>query len=706
MIELSVHDCFRVHLFIDINELTRNYSRQILDIVKNTSTIDKLLSMSSQEFADVSTQLKREKEHAHFIKVSESHQRSMLEEMEAKRRETMNIQSELWRQGDKMAVNTNSDAAESFGSKQRTHSDLTENMLPPGGLDASYDDADNTDANSGSGSDSVDLSAESNTEKQGKPKSGFVDLSKRFITKKPNKTASDDVLEMKKDEEEMIKREKVAYSSVETPSNGSIATTIHQTVPKVLDLLKSSKTSSTDLPTKTIETSEIPVITDTTPVRLMCSNGQANFTLFRPGGLPMECTAVLTDRRVQGLLKPSVSIEGRTRISDLERFIIETAARGRKIIATCRIFIGKNVSSPDSGFRRFCDEFTQDRRAGISNIRENVQFYVIPPLLKGSLTILRGLEGNDLTHTLYGIIVSRDPGPSEYINARPEIYKDSEDMAKSPIKEDDSLDNSNGLIIPHTVPLNTMMPPASQATPFVVNNQYSNISAASAATGLNVSMHANASNLNIKQNITPSFAMPVYSNIQSNHSLASSAIPNSNQSFVNFPGNGHPVSPAGLPLGNMTQGLTLGQNQPRAGLLPPRGAVALQLGQALSQRPLQFPLGQQAQPRPLSLNQGLLQTPRPAHGGLIINSNMNASSSLPSTASFSSNGVFSSYPTQKQVDTIHETAKFCVQNGAQTIQMLKQKPNAQVSTPFLFETHERYQEFHTVLKQYLGRMNQ
>jgi hypothetical protein len=47
----------------------------------------------------------------------------------------------------------------------------------------------------------------------------------------------------------------------------------------------------------------------------------------------MRCTGSLNDRRVQGLLDVQFNIDGRTRITELERFLNEVIARGKKIIS-------------------------------------------------------------------------------------------------------------------------------------------------------------------------------------------------------------------------------------------------------------------------------------------------------------------------------------------------------------------------------------
>lgn len=127
---------------------------------------------------------------------------------------------------------------------------------------------------------------------------------------------------------------------------------------------------------------------------------------------------------------------------------------GRKIIATCKIFVRRDQSDQEPAYRRLCNEFVEDRRAGLINIREHVQFYVVPPQLKGAITVLRSVEGNDTHHTLYGIMVTKDPGPPEYVNAPPETMDLIDDMPPSPVNDMDAPSimsgSPSGLPIPST----------------------------------------------------------------------------------------------------------------------------------------------------------------------------------------------------------------------------------------------------------------
>jgi hypothetical protein len=145
---------------------------------------------------------------------------------------------------------------------------------------------------------------------------------------------------------------------------------------------------------------------------------------------------------VQGLIKNSFLIEGRTRILELEKFLNEVILQGRKIIAPFRLELTFSNDDNDntntensSNYKKFCEEFTSDQRAGISNISNVTQVYIVPPLLMHYISLLDNFaennNSNDINNEglkkdeninksfLYGIIVSKEAGPKIYTTAAP-----------------------------------------------------------------------------------------------------------------------------------------------------------------------------------------------------------------------------------------------------------------------------------------------
>jgi hypothetical protein len=65
-----------------------------------------------------------------------------------------------------------------------------------------------------------------------------------------------------------------------------------------------------------------------------------------------------------------------------------------------------------------------------------------------------------------------------------------------------------------------------------------------------------------------------------------------------------------------------------------------------------------------------------------------------------SSNSYSHIPPQ-QLEVMQKVAQFCAENGAQTIQMLKEKDGAISLMPFIFEGQEGYQDFLNILKDIL-----
>lgn len=370
----------------------------------------------------------------------------------------------------------------------------------------------------------------------------------------------------------------------------------------------------------------------------------------------------MTHRRVQGLIKPFVSIDYRTKIADLEKFIIQSSASGRKIIATCYIFV-KGASSPESGYSRLCKDYTEDRKAGLQNVKENVQFYIIPPQLKGALTILRSLEGQDTSHTLYGIIVAREEGPAKYVQMsmssfnQYDVDDDGQPMAKSPEYDTMTDDTANDLSIHQMIMSNVSytpnaIPPVASAIPRPILGQPRPL---------------------VPQNVLNiPHSLPINAGVPRGVPAAVSGL--------NFAP--RPMNALGLPPAfNIPRPLSVPSNNlPLKPLMPPQNA-----GLAI---PIANPRGI-TMPRPLS---GL---PMPSMAG------MNAPRAV--ATGQAQVPSFDSQPFQKQRDIVRQVAQFCIDNGPETIAFLKNKDTARMSTPFLFEGHSAFNEFHGILKQLLGR---
>lgn len=245
-----------------------------------------------------------------------------------------------------------------------------------------------------------------------------VDAVTRFTTNAPRPKApridtSDEALEVSKP----------APPSVESPRKA----------PSLLEILKASKTNSMDADDEEYEpevraahkkssgSKHPPTPTGAgaasgyvPTMRLINNEGGTDFVITRPGGIVINASAMVNDKRVQGSVKPTFNIDGRTRIKELDRFAQDVIASGRKIVAVC-VFLVFHDGSADSSYNKFCDEFTRDSRAGISNVSDGVQAYVIPPGLKDSVSILQGVKFHSHlpnTGVLFGVIITKESGSS------------------------------------------------------------------------------------------------------------------------------------------------------------------------------------------------------------------------------------------------------------------------------------------------------
>lgn len=81
-------------------------------------------------------------------------------------------------------------------------------------------------------------------------------------------------------------------------------------------------------------------------------------------------------------------------------------------------------SSGPSAYDKFCDEFTAAQRAAICNCANGVQLHIVPPTLKHVISLLRTATTAEPTpqqgNVLYGIIITKEPGPQQYVDSSAE----------------------------------------------------------------------------------------------------------------------------------------------------------------------------------------------------------------------------------------------------------------------------------------------
>jgi hypothetical protein len=227
--------------------------------------------------------------------------------------------------------------------------------------------------------------------------------------KSPNKPVS--FLEILK------KQQQSSGSGSNTPSNAMTATTSVQSPAKSIVSASASTGAASGSATSI---SRIP------RYRLLSRDNTQVFTITKPNGIVMKTTALVSDSRLQGLLKADFNIDGRTKIPEVERFTQELLQSGRRILGTA-VFVANDSSSSGgpavtSGYRRFCDEFTKDQRAGMCTVSDIVQVYLVPPTFKSSISLLKTLtlSGESKLSSMglgviWGIVTSREKGSDAFI---------------------------------------------------------------------------------------------------------------------------------------------------------------------------------------------------------------------------------------------------------------------------------------------------
>lgn len=140
---------------------------------------------------------------------------------------------------------------------------------------------------------------------------------------------------------------------------------------------------------------------------------------------------LLSFRRVQGLVKGLFNIDGRTKIVELERFLGEVLAHGKKTVAIAMFLVPPDNApaaiSSSASYQKFVEEFTSAERAGLCNASSTVQVYLVPPALQLSISVLRDIRMDSFPRNpskpaefqhqlLFAVIVSKELGPPQYTN--------------------------------------------------------------------------------------------------------------------------------------------------------------------------------------------------------------------------------------------------------------------------------------------------
>ena len=326
-------------------------------------------------------------------------------------------------------------------------------------------------------------------------------------------------------------------------------------------------------------------------------------------------------RNVHGLIKSLISIDGRVRIAEAERFVNESLKSGRKLVVPFRIYTTKNKNSPSyAGYQKFVDEFTRDERSGLCNVIPNqVSVYIFPPALKDSISFLKGFHiDKDISRALYGIIVCRE----------------------SLVIDTGTVNSSRSF---EEVNLNDPPEPTSSTSTSSSSNS-SSVTSSSSSVVQKVA------------NVVPPPPMPPSSSSLSSTAAAASVSKSSGSNVVPVPVVPPPVF---RPTAATPQSMTAVPPPPVAPSIVPMVSAT----PAVPQVPPHVPAVAVTAPPPI-----------PPIIRLAVSE-----------------------------ENIRKVAGFCAANGAQTIEILKNKPEAQTIMPFLFAGGEGHQMFLDILKSILNR---
>lgn len=349
-----------------------------------------------------------------------------------------------------------------------------------------------------------------------------------------------------------------------------------------------------------------------------------------------------------------INIEGRTKIHDLEKFLLEVKAQSRKVAVPFRIYAAKNLQS-SSGFHRFVEEFSRDRRAGVCNSAglQGVQLYIVPPSLQSALSMLREFNfPTDKERALYGIAITKEVGPPHLTNAAVQTV----DLLNPP------------------EPLESVMAPQTAAS----SNGPSSTSAPSIAPSLPLNLpEGQQSPLSTSPSSDTSASMHQMTQIRPVELMGSPPLLTGHT--VAIPSTGvRSIVPVAL---QGQQGMSV---LPRASILGPLSLQQPSPFGAVHLKPLlpQFPT---------STSQ--------TRGGL--GSGARAPSPPPPPVSIPMIAPVAVIGSLSQDETIRKVAMFCAEHGVQTLQILREKQGSREMMPFLFDGQPGHTEFLDILKSVL-----
>lgn len=378
--ELSKKEYRKHHLML-LRNLKFTHNDSLIEAILNGDrTIAELLKMNSEELADPSTKVLRAANRENLMHASMIESRDGL--LEEKRREAMSSREESWRRGDNQgAVVVDGVALQNAAKFSKDH--LIGNSSSMDSLDSgmhSIDDDEQIRVGEKRYLDEDDATGSAMSAADETTEGGASNKFHRHDSTESTSSTSDPV--NVNDEEVIVPIVVVPRVRPTKPISKG---------PSVLQLLKSSGESFSERPSSPEPVIENPSVYIPTfsidppilrrqeslevigPMKLINSNGGSEFCITRPlpdgTSLQFVAVGVTLDRRIHGLIRSPTNIDGRVKVVDVDKFLEDTVGRRTKHVVCFRIFVTDTVDS-NSGYRKFCDEFTNDRKVGLSHLHD------------------------------------------------------------------------------------------------------------------------------------------------------------------------------------------------------------------------------------------------------------------------------------------------------------------------------------------------
>jgi len=274
--------------------------------------------------------------------------------------------------------------------------------------------------------ETMDTSERSHEESRKSKRPLSVDAGTRMTNDRPKK---------RKDESSELtsEQDKKALSSSSSDSV-SPRESSKSKAPNVLDMLKAGVQPGQEKKFS-LATPQFRLVSATGKMELRVNTTTASSSPY------FVCIGCAADRRILGLLKDPLVITGRSRIAEVETFILQIQEKGRKMVIPFVLFTHKGQAA-SSVYGKLCDEFTQNNRVGFCQMAPDLQAYLVPPALKRHLSLLKeytvpsGSEGAG--RELYGVLVAREAGSIEFTSAPTmelNVMAPPEPLAPSPVVE-------------------------------------------------------------------------------------------------------------------------------------------------------------------------------------------------------------------------------------------------------------------------------